>query len=241
MAKRQTSANPPSTTPRSSASRATPTTGGTRAGRWRRCTSSIRCGSPTSATRPASASTATRRSSTASRACACSTSAAAAAFCRSRWRGSARTWSAPIRRRKTSRRRARMPRRAASAIDYRATTAEDLAAAGERFDVVLAMEVVEHVADVDAFVATCAAHGQAGRADDRRHAQSHAEELRAGHRRRRIRAALAAARHAPMGQVRHPAGAGRAPSSAAACASPASAASSTIPSPTAGSCRPTWT
>ncbi|HEY1473556.1 MAG TPA: bifunctional 2-polyprenyl-6-hydroxyphenol methylase/3-demethylubiquinol 3-O-methyltransferase UbiG [Pseudolabrys sp.] len=43
------------------------------------------------------------------------------------------------------------------AVDYRATTAEDLAAAGERFDVVLAMEVVEHVADVNAFVATCAA------------------------------------------------------------------------------------
>jgi 2-polyprenyl-6-hydroxyphenyl methylase/3-demethylubiquinone-9 3-methyltransferase len=42
------------------------------------------------------------------------------------------------------------------AVDYRATTAEDLAAAGERFDVVLAMEVVEHVADVGAFVATCA-------------------------------------------------------------------------------------
>ncbi|HEX3709234.1 MAG TPA: bifunctional 2-polyprenyl-6-hydroxyphenol methylase/3-demethylubiquinol 3-O-methyltransferase UbiG [Pseudolabrys sp.] len=41
------------------------------------------------------------------------------------------------------------------AIDYRATTAEALADAGERFDVVLAMEVVEHVADVDAFVATC--------------------------------------------------------------------------------------
>ena len=43
------------------------------------------------------------------------------------------------------------------AVDYRATTAEDLAAAGERFDVVLAMEVVEHVVDVEAFVATCAA------------------------------------------------------------------------------------
>jgi 2-polyprenyl-6-hydroxyphenyl methylase/3-demethylubiquinone-9 3-methyltransferase len=43
------------------------------------------------------------------------------------------------------------------AIDYRATTAEDLAEAGERFDVVLAMEVVEHVADVPLFVATCAA------------------------------------------------------------------------------------
>jgi 2-polyprenyl-6-hydroxyphenyl methylase/3-demethylubiquinone-9 3-methyltransferase len=41
-------------------------------------------------------------------------------------------------------------------IDYRATTAEDLAAAGEHFDVVLAMEVVEHVTDVTAFVATCA-------------------------------------------------------------------------------------
>src|SRR5471032_821290 len=42
------------------------------------------------------------------------------------------------------------------AIDYRATTAEDLAAAKESFDVVLAMEVVEHVTDVKAFVATCA-------------------------------------------------------------------------------------
>jgi 2-polyprenyl-6-hydroxyphenyl methylase / 3-demethylubiquinone-9 3-methyltransferase len=42
------------------------------------------------------------------------------------------------------------------AVDYRATTAEDLAAAKERFDVVLAMEVVEHVADVGAFVETCA-------------------------------------------------------------------------------------
>lgn len=37
-------------------------------------------------------------------------------------------------------------------IDYRATTAEALADAGERFDVVLNMEVVEHVADVPLFV-----------------------------------------------------------------------------------------
>jgi 2-polyprenyl-6-hydroxyphenyl methylase / 3-demethylubiquinone-9 3-methyltransferase len=43
------------------------------------------------------------------------------------------------------------------AIDYRATTAEELAAANERFDIVLAMEVVEHVVDVEAFVATCSA------------------------------------------------------------------------------------
>ena len=41
-------------------------------------------------------------------------------------------------------------------VDYRATTAEELAAKGERFDVVLAMEVVEHVVDVKEFVATCA-------------------------------------------------------------------------------------
>ena len=46
--------------------------------------------------------------------------------------------------------------RAGVAVDYRATTAEEIAAAGARFDVVLAMEVVEHVADVPAFVAACA-------------------------------------------------------------------------------------
>jgi 2-polyprenyl-6-hydroxyphenyl methylase / 3-demethylubiquinone-9 3-methyltransferase len=42
-------------------------------------------------------------------------------------------------------------------VDYRATTAETLAAAGERFDVVLAMEVVEHVTDVGAFIGHAAA------------------------------------------------------------------------------------
>ena len=42
-------------------------------------------------------------------------------------------------------------------IDFRATTAEALAEAGETFDVVLAMEVVEHVADVEMFVSACAA------------------------------------------------------------------------------------
>ncbi len=41
-------------------------------------------------------------------------------------------------------------------VDYRAVTAEELAAAGEIFDVVLNMEVVEHVADVDLFVRKCA-------------------------------------------------------------------------------------
>jgi 2-polyprenyl-6-hydroxyphenyl methylase / 3-demethylubiquinone-9 3-methyltransferase len=41
------------------------------------------------------------------------------------------------------------------AIDYRATTAEALAAAGERFDVLLNMEVVEHAADPAAFLGSC--------------------------------------------------------------------------------------
>jgi 2-polyprenyl-6-hydroxyphenyl methylase/3-demethylubiquinone-9 3-methyltransferase len=42
------------------------------------------------------------------------------------------------------------------AIDYRATTAEALAAAQERFDVVLNMEVIEHVADLNLFLKSCA-------------------------------------------------------------------------------------
>ncbi len=41
-------------------------------------------------------------------------------------------------------------------IDYRSTTAEALVEAGERFDVVLAMEVVEHVADVNLFIQAAA-------------------------------------------------------------------------------------
>lgn len=41
-------------------------------------------------------------------------------------------------------------------IDYRHTTAEALTEAGERFDVVLNMEVVEHVADPTAYLSACA-------------------------------------------------------------------------------------
>jgi 2-polyprenyl-6-hydroxyphenyl methylase/3-demethylubiquinone-9 3-methyltransferase len=43
------------------------------------------------------------------------------------------------------------------AIDYRHATAEELAAAGETFEAVLALEIVEHVADLDAFVTAMAA------------------------------------------------------------------------------------
>ena len=42
------------------------------------------------------------------------------------------------------------------AIDYRAGSAEGLAEEGAAFDVVLNMEVVEHVADVGAYLAACA-------------------------------------------------------------------------------------
>ncbi len=41
------------------------------------------------------------------------------------------------------------------AIDYRHTTAEALAASGETFDVILNMEVVEHVADPLAYLTAC--------------------------------------------------------------------------------------
>jgi 2-polyprenyl-6-hydroxyphenyl methylase/3-demethylubiquinone-9 3-methyltransferase len=42
-------------------------------------------------------------------------------------------------------------------IDYRECTAEMLAAEGRQFDIVLNMEVVEHVADLPAFLASCTA------------------------------------------------------------------------------------
>jgi 2-polyprenyl-6-hydroxyphenyl methylase / 3-demethylubiquinone-9 3-methyltransferase len=41
-------------------------------------------------------------------------------------------------------------------IDYRATSSEALAGAHEKFDVVLNMEVVEHVADVSLYMKSCA-------------------------------------------------------------------------------------
>ena len=47
-------------------------------------------------------------------------------------------------------------RQSGLAIDYRHAAAEELAADGERFDVVLALEVVEHVADLDVFLRACA-------------------------------------------------------------------------------------
>ena len=45
--------------------------------------------------------------------------------------------------------------RSGLSIDYRCTTAEALADAGETFDVILNMEVVEHVADVELYMEAC--------------------------------------------------------------------------------------
>jgi SAM-dependent methyltransferase len=98
----------------------------------------------------------------------------------------------------------RHAREAGLSIDYRCTTAEALADAGERFDIVLAMEVVEHVADAPAFLALRLA-GEAGRADDPVHHQPHAQELRLCHRRGGICFPPAAARRAPMAPLRDPA------------------------------------
>lgn len=41
-------------------------------------------------------------------------------------------------------------------IDYRATSAEELLESDEKFDVVFALEIIEHVADVEAFIKSCA-------------------------------------------------------------------------------------
>lgn len=40
-------------------------------------------------------------------------------------------------------------------IDYQCTTAEELAKKNQQFDVVLALEIIEHVADVEKFIQSC--------------------------------------------------------------------------------------
>jgi 2-polyprenyl-6-hydroxyphenyl methylase/3-demethylubiquinone-9 3-methyltransferase len=50
----------------------------------------------------------------------------------------------------------RHAKEAGLSIDYRCTTVEALAATGELFDAVAVMEVIEHVADADAFLSHCA-------------------------------------------------------------------------------------
>src|SRR6476646_4146404 len=77
-------------------------------------------------------------------------------------------------------------------IDYRCTTAEQMDVR-ERFDIVLAMEVVEHVTDVGVFLNRCAAMLKPG-----------GLMVISTLNRNWKSAALAAARHPSMEQVRHP-------------------------------------
>ena len=125
-------------------------------------------------------------------------------------------------------------------IDYRCTTVEEMDVR-ERFDIVLAMEVVEHVTDVGVFLNRCAAMLKPGGHDGDLDPEPQLEELCAGHRRRRICAALAAARHPSMGQVRHPRRTRASSAATTGSPSPSRPAWSTARSPTAGACRPTWT
>ena len=112
---------------------------------------------------------------------------------------------------------------------------------GERFDVVLAMEVVEHVADVARLHRRRGRALEAGRPALRRHHQPHAKGLRARDRRRGICAALAAARHARLFEARAPGGTRGGARRGRASRSIDRTASATIRSPTAGRARPTWT
>ena len=136
-----------------------------------------------------------------------SMSAAAGACCRSPSPGSARRSPGSIRPPPTSRSPGCTRSGAGVAVDYRGETVEAVVAEGETFDMVLAMEVVEHVADVQAFVERLLRGREARRAPLHGDAEPDPARLRARHRRRRIRAGLAAQGHPPMGEVRHPGGA----------------------------------
>ena len=81
-------------------------------------------------------------------------------------------------------------------VDYRHTTAEAMAEAGEQFDVVLNMEVVEHVADPLSLSDRHAAIAETRRVGDMLHHQPQPEILCYGDHRGRGRHALAAAGNA---------------------------------------------
>ena len=142
--------------PRWSVSRRWPPNGGTRTANSARCTSSIRCGSPISATRWRRVSAATRTPRSPFEGLRfLDIGCGGGLLCEPMARLGADVVGADpsatnIEVAKLHAAESRVT------IDYRAATAEDLADAGEKFDVVLNMEVVEHVADVGLFVARCA-------------------------------------------------------------------------------------
>ena len=119
-------------------------------------------------------------------------------------------------------------------IDYRAGRVEDLAAEGRPFDAVVCLEVVEHVPDAGAFLKACAALVRPGGlmllSTINRTLKAYLLAIVGA----RVRAALAAGRHAPVGAVRDagrawPPPAGRGPRRTGRCRG-----SSTARSPTPG-------
>ena len=171
--------------------------------RWPRSTGSTRCGSATSGIRSPAISDAKRGRPRPWRACAFSTSAAAPGWCPSRSPAWAPRSPASTRRPRSSPRRGSMPRKAASPSTIAPPPPRRSLPRGETFDAVLILEVVEHVADVAAFVDTVAGLVKTGRPGRRLDHQPHPQGLRAGHRRRRVSAPLAAARHPQLRQARH--------------------------------------
>ena len=81
-------------------------------------------------------------------------------------------------------------------IDYRIATAELMADTGQRFDAVLALEIIEHVADPAVFLGSVGALVRPGGAFIGATLNRTPRSFAAGDRRRRIPARLAAPRHA---------------------------------------------
>ncbi len=171
-----------------------PTAGGIQRASSGRCTRSTRCGwngSSRTCRWPASA---------------CWTSAAAAASCPIRWRARApRCWASTWPTKALQVAQLHALEANTPNVEYREISAEALAAEQPgSFDAVTCMEMLEHVPDPASVVQRLQPAGQAGRLGVLLHHQPQSQVLPVCHRRRRVRAQAAAARHARIPEV-HPA------------------------------------